>query len=66
MVPITVGRHEARLILIRANILILISISISSFIPSEVLAKTLPEKIGVIVLHPKLGIPLMLKVGVKK
>ncbi len=54
---ITVSRNEAKLMFIRATILILISIYISSFIPSKVLAQTLPEKIGVIVLHPKLGNP---------
>lgn len=54
---ITVSRNEAKLMLITANILILISIYISSFIPGKVLAQTLPEKIGVIVLHPKLGNP---------
>jgi esterase/lipase len=54
---VTVSRNEAKLMFIRATILILISIYISSFIPSKVLAQTLPEKIGVIVLHPKLGNP---------
>ena len=63
---VTVSRNEAKLMLIRATILILISIYISSFIPSKVLAQTLPEKIGVIVLHPKLGMPAKVQSWFKK
>ena len=63
---VTVSRNEAKLMFIRATILILISIYISSFIPSKVLAQTLPEKIGVIVLHPKLGMPALVQSWFKK
>jgi len=62
----TVSRNKTKLMFIRATILILISIYISSFIPSGVLAKTLPEKIGVIVLHPKLGMPANVESWYKK
>jgi len=42
---------------LRAGVFTLLAIYISSFIPSEVFAKTLTERIGVIVLHPKSGMP---------
>lgn len=51
---------------IRASILTLLSIYISSFITSGVLAKTLPERIGVIVLHPKSGMPAKVESWFKK
>jgi len=41
----------------RATILILILICITSLLPSRVLAETPPGKIGVIALHPKWGVP---------
>ena len=62
----TIRRNKTKLMFIRSTILILISIYISSFIPSGVLAKTLPEKIGVIVLHPKLGMPANVESWYKK
>jgi esterase/lipase len=63
---VTVSRNKAKLIFSRATVLILISISISSFISNEVLAKTPQEKIGVIVLHPKLGMPALVQSWFKK
>jgi esterase/lipase len=51
---------------IRLSILILTSIFISSFVPNKLLAKTPTEKIGVIVLHPKLGFPAFIQSSFKK
>jgi len=63
---INVSYDKAKVILLRATVLVLISISISSFISNKVIAKTPQEKIGVIVLHPKLGMPAKVQSWFKK
>ena len=50
----------------RPTIFILISIFISSFVSNKLLAKTPTEKIGVIILHPKLGFPAFVQSSFKK
>lgn len=63
---VAVSHDNAKLIFSRVTVLILFCISISSFISNKVIAKTPQEKIGVIVLHPKLGMPALVESWFKK
>ena len=50
----------------RPSIFTLLTIFLSSFVPNKLLANTPTEKIGVIVLHPKLGTPAFSQISFKK